>query len=176
MMKHPLPIFGHPRVWIFVLPLLLIIGLLGARQWWQAELYRNFVVNPTTNKYDPQLERWLLPITSVKGSEVVIDIGDRAAVAESLREDVLWVLSPTLRMHPEAQTFEVKWIMICCAGSFTRDDGRTLTYNRITGEVTLHKKGTTFGEPYDKIDLIQRGVDDGHIHQVAARRGAYDDL
>ena len=161
----------------FGAPILLFFVLIGVRQQQQAAyLYRDYAVNPTTGKYDRSLEHWLLPITQSHGDEVSVKMGSMTGAAEPVEEDVLWALSPTLRMHPSAETFIVSWDMQCCTDGGTSDSGQEIIYHRDSGEVFYHSKGTDRGKPYDETRQIAKGVDDSHIHQTAARDGGYDDL
>ena len=161
----------------FGVPILLIVVLFGARQWRQQRiLYRDYAVNPVTGQYDRALEQWLLPITQSHGDDVLVEMGSWTGAANSVKEDVLWALSPTLRMHPSTKMFIVSWNMHCCTDGGTSDSGQELIYNRESGEVFYHIKGTDRGKPYNETRRIASGVDDSYIHQTAARDGGYDDL
>lgn len=160
----------------FGVPVLLLLVLLGARQWQQSVLASKYVINPVTGQYDPDLSAWVLPITSSGAGTVEIELGDRAGEANSIQEDVLFLLSPMLRKHPEEKVFIVSWGMACCSDGGTSDGGQNLTYHRDMGEVTYHRQGWFASKPYDTTTVVAQGVDDLQIHRLAALNRPYTEL
>ena len=133
-------------------------------------------MNPMTGRYDPDLELWVLPITTKAGDAVSINLGDRAMYDESVGQDVLMVLSPTLRMHPQTKTFTVSWYERHCGDCGSYDGGQELIYNRETGTVTYRSQGSTMGKSYDKTTLLASNINDDTIHHLIAHGGSYEDL
>lgn len=169
--------FSSKKLACFGLPLVLLFMLLSAYQWRQHELYSGkYVINPTTGKYDPALESWVVPITTTSGDSVGITLGDRSGAANSVDQDVLYLLSPVLRTHPQAKTFIVYWNLLCCTDGGNYDGGQELKYERDTGEVSYHSTGFSAGKAYKESKIIASKIDDSKIHEVAGRYGSYEEL
>ncbi len=164
--------------WKFWFLLVLPFSLLGGLLFFLAPNdypTSDVVINPSTGRYDSFLDSWVSPITSPSpsGDTVVIDLGDRGGVANSIESDVLLVLSPVIRMHPRAKKFIVIWELRL---GMTSDPGQELVYNRDSGQVFNHRKWWFQEKLYDKNDLIAAQVKDRQIHKLAARRRGFSEL
>jgi len=160
----------------FGVPVLMLLVLLAVRQREQRPLFCDYAMDPTSGKYSPDLAAWILPITTTDGDKTSIDLGNRLSVADSIQQDVLCVLSPTLRMHPQTKVFVVKWNMLCCTDGGTSDGGQNLSYWRDSGEVTYHAQGYRMGKAYNTTKVVAQGVDDLQIHRLAALNRPYSEL
>ncbi len=157
---------------------LLVAGFLGWKVFTPPNDYptSDVVINPVTGKYDPQLESWVVPITSpsLDDDTVVIDLEDRGGVANSIGADVLFVLSPVIRMHPKTKKFIVTWQMT--GGLSSGNDRFELIYRRDTKKVFYHAVWFFQGKDLDKTDLIASNIKDSDIHNTIANHRPYTDL
>lgn len=174
-MKNTL--FSRCKGWKFWSSLVLLGALLFyAKRFTPLNPYPNsdVVINSVTGKYDEDLELWVSHITgNGDGEDIFINLGDRASEANTVEQDVLFLLSPVLRMHPTTQVFNVHWTMVCCMDGGNSED---FVYNRATGKVLHRSTGSLGGKAYDTTQMWGSGIKDCDIHRLASQRRPYTDF
>lgn len=116
------------------------------------------------------IEQWADSVTTVKGKNVYLNLGDRAGGGGSSDDERLCIklLSPILKKHPKAINFTVLWGYTVAMGS----DELKIFYSRKTK--TLSSAIDWRGSPPNRRKF--KPITDSMIHAAARRYDSYTNV